>query len=63
MKKIAITVLILLLSGCAETMAVLDILVLLRPKPVCDKDSAGTVWQGRTCLKFSDGYYYWETNK
>jgi uncharacterized protein YceK len=41
------------------TGSILDIFV-PDPQPVCDRDSTGTVWQGRQCLKFDNGTYRWE---
>ncbi len=49
-------VLLLFLSSCA-TLDIMDMLT--DPIPVCDLDSAGTYWEGKVCLKYSDGSYQW----
>ena len=59
MKKIIVLLMVFLLSGCAETFAILDIFTTPAPIPVCDKDSAGTNYKGKQCLKYSDGNYRW----
>ena len=60
MKKLALTVLLFsCLSGCAA-FDVLSILLLPdEPYPICDANSAGTEWDGKVCLKYSDGSYWW----
>jgi hypothetical protein len=46
-------------QGCAGTWEVLDILFSSEPTPICDTDTAGTVYKGKVCLKYSDGTYRW----
>lgn len=58
MKFLSCLILMLCLSGCAA----FDILLAIfppEPYPVCDADSAGTEWNGKVCLKYSDGSYQW----
>lgn len=50
---------VLTMQSCAGTWEVLDILFPSEPTPVCDKDTAGTVYKGKVCLKYSDGTYRW----
>jgi hypothetical protein len=53
-------VFIMLLSGCGCIKIGLDMVDLLSdPVPICDEDSAGTQWEGKVCLKYSDGSYHW----
>jgi len=49
-------------SGCAATQATFDFLgsVFPDPQPVCEQGTVGANWQGKECLKFSDGTYRWE---
>jgi hypothetical protein len=63
MKLIPILTIIFVLSGCSMALDVLDIIVPDSPAPVCDKDSAGTEYNGKVCLKFSDGSYNWAEKK
>ncbi|NPU84390.1 MAG: hypothetical protein HPY65_07860 [Syntrophaceae bacterium] len=62
-RALAILVVAVLLSGCAETMAVLDILSdkpqPAAPTPVCDVDTVGVHHQSQVCLKYDDGKYRW----
>lgn len=62
MKKIALVIAIVMLTGCAA----LDIASILidDPKPVpiapiCGPDTVGVSYQGETCLKWTDGRYRW----
>jgi hypothetical protein len=60
MKKIALVLMVLALTGCPA----LDIIdaVLPAPKPivpVCGKDTVNASYQGKTCLKWTDGSYRW----
>ena len=48
------------LTGCAATIAVLDILS-PDPVPVCDSESVGVTVNGEQCVKFSDGTYVWRS--
>jgi|GEM_PF-4160900 len=60
MKKLFLVFFIVIfISGCAGFIEFLNIIVPDKPVPVCDKDSAGTVFQGKICLKYSDGSYRW----
>lgn len=64
MKKILLVACILVFcSGCASVIEVLDIISPDEPQPVCDADSAGTVWQGQTCLKYDNDNYKWTNNE
>jgi len=51
------------LSGCAETMAILDVLADKpkppAPAPICDASTVGIQHDGKTCLKYDDGAYRW----
>jgi len=60
MKKIALALMVLALTGCAA-LEIADVL-LSDPKPivpVCSKDTVGVSYQGKTCLQFTDGAYRW----
>jgi len=61
MKRFLLVVLVVaFLSGCAETMAILDILAdKPKPAPVCDASTVGVQHDGKTCLKYDDGAYRW----
>lgn len=56
---------IISLVGCAGTLEVLDVLFPSKPAPVpvCDKETAGTKYNGKACLKYSDGTYKWSEVK
>lgn len=58
-KKIIFVVLIFSLSGCATFWNAVDILIDTAPMPICDKDSAGTVWEKQTCLKYGENDFRW----
>ena len=58
--KLFSTVFIVLLSGCTYISKASDMIDSLSdPVPICDEDSAGTQWEGKVCLKYSDGSYQW----
>ena len=60
MKALAVIALLLVCGGCATALDVLDAIAGPDdPAPVCDKDSVGTHWQGKQCMKMSDGSYQW----
>jgi hypothetical protein len=65
MKRIAGMLLLLLFTGCtgywsASPLDVIDaILSDPEPEPVCDAESVGVQWEGKVCLKYSDGSYNW----
>lgn len=63
MKLIFILMIAFILACCSQALQVLDIIVPDSPVPVCDKDSAGTAYNGKVCLKFSDGSYHWTEKK
>lgn len=64
MKRITLILFaVLFLSGCAETMAILDVLA-DKPKPpdpapLCEKETVGVKHDGKTCLKYDDNTYRW----
>jgi hypothetical protein len=52
----------LIFSGCAVFDTVYEISEIFSdgpPVPVCDSDSAGVRYDGRVCVKYSDGVYRW----
>lgn len=58
MKKLIIILACVLLWGCAETIAILD--VIYPPDPVCNAENAGSYWNGKVCMKdIGVGYYRW----
>lgn len=61
MKKLfAVLAMVAILSGCAETLAILDVLAdKPKPAPVCDASTVGVQHDGKTCLKYDDGAYRW----
>jgi len=63
-RMLTIAVCVALFTGCAATIDILDILISdnkIRPVPVpvCDKESAGAIYENSVCLKYSDGTYRW----
>jgi len=65
MRAIILLAIVLLLPGCAAletTDAILDILS-PDPVPVCEEGAAGVQWEGRQCVKLSDGSYGWITDE
>jgi len=58
MKKLIVLFSCFLVTGCATTLEILDTLV-DDPAPVCDKESVGVEFHGKTCLKYADGSYRW----
>lgn len=65
MKKFfAVLAMVAILSGCAETLAILDVLAdKPKPAPVCEKETVGVRHDGKVCLKFDDGKYRWAAEK
>lgn len=61
MKRVFVVLtMVALLSGCAETMAILDVMTdKPKPVPVCDASTVGVQHEGKTCLKYDDGAYRW----
>jgi hypothetical protein len=57
MKKIAILILCILISGCA--FASYEIAKPATMAPACSKEHEGMIYGGRLCLKYSDGAYRW----
>ncbi len=59
MKRLLIGILLIgMVLGCSTLGAILDAI----PDPVypvCDKEAVGSQWQGKACLKYSDGSYRW----
>lgn len=47
-------------SGCTTATTLLDIFAPPEPTPVCDRDSAGVHYNGKQCMKMSDGSYQWK---
>lgn len=59
-RALAILVVAVLLSGCAETLAILDVLAdKPKPVPVCNEKTLGVMHDGKWCLLFNDGQYRW----
>lgn len=54
-----------LLAGCAEVHSALYFtgeifsIVVPDPHPVCDKTTAGTIYDKQECLEFNGGTYRW----
>lgn len=59
-KTLGVVSMLAVLTGCAATIAVLDILC-PDPVPVCDAESIGVTVGGDQCVKLSDGSYRWRT--
>lgn len=65
MRLLALATLLMTLSSCATletTGAILDILA-PDPVPVCEEGAAGVRYEGRQCVKLSDGSYEWRAEK
>lgn len=52
-------ILLVMFASCASFVEIMDIVVPDEPYAVCDAETVGTQWKGKTCLKMSDGYR-WE---
>jgi len=62
LKKIALIIVVLMLTGCAALDIATIILADPKPKPispVCSQETVGVSYQGETCLKWTDGKYRW----
>lgn len=63
MRKLIWIALAFCLSGCSffsATYEVLDVIYSDDPKAVCDKDTVGVTYEGKTCLKLEDKSYAWK---
>jgi hypothetical protein len=62
MRELLLVITVLALSGCAvldTTTEIIEDIIPEDPVPVCEQGTAGSQWDGQTCLKFSDGTYRW----
>lgn len=75
MKRIIILITLFLITGCSVVDGTLDVINftadIITPnetktkdniKVICDSDSVGIQWEGKTCLKLSDNTYKWMEN-